>query len=911
MECLNLHSRLCTAGYLKPHERTKCAICLEDRHEGECYLKPVALKKPTTLYAVYDFECALDEKNIHVPYCVTIYFPYGHPRLEELKKKYVYRFEDRPVFIFWGLHTEQFWDFCADPHLEGTIFYAHNGRAYDSILIKSYLWTRKQWVSHDICRGRKFLQVSYPKYDLTFRDSLSFIPTSLRSCSADFGIDEYKKGFFPYRWLTVERFKSIPENGCVERPGREWFDTDFRSAKEREEASQFIEDFCSSTDLWNVKEDAIEYCISDTLLLGETFKRFRDETIHMCQGIERAEGREMEEFDPMLYMTLPSAIMNFYFSQCIPEKTIGLIDRYTYCIEAKARDWLHSIGKQSFWVGQTEQGCFVAGKEGTHRYLFFACELHGCTSCFPNIQQGQWHARMECTYAQATFRRKMTLEEWEKKGETYTLLWEHDYSENDPLFVGIDPRDAYKGGKTELYKLRVPGECSMVDFVSQYPTVCYGESADPLSEELCSWDLPIGQPTRLYRPQSYDFLTDRLGIAKVLICPPSNCYAPILSYRIDQEVYYGCCRTCMEIKSTNCTHTVKEKSFIGTWTLSEIRYAITLGYSVEQVVEVWEYGEKSNTLFRSFIVPFMYNKIVSKSTGLVSNNGSFTDKGHQVAAYLRDILKREIVPDEFTNAPARRTVAKLIQNAFTGKWGQRDVFECTRSFTKHQHWESAQFLNNPNFIIQSAVILPDQCITLTYETVRGAALNGLRKKNDLIVAHITAYGRIMLNRVEQALGKHLVYVDTDSAYHMRLERPIYRTGFRTGDLELECPSLYNWSALARKSYAYESEGKIVVKQKGIAMRYSLEASFGPDQLTQLIQHTKRKMSSCDSIAHFRSIQPTLRVPQTQFTTEKSLLNVYKQTVVREKDTRLNVYSSKRYICWSDGPIIDTLPYGWK
>jgi hypothetical protein len=915
IRCLNRHEKICKAGYMREKKPvTSCPICLNDRHEGCCYLKPISLKKPSTQYAVYDFECALDEHNVHVPYCVAIYFPYGHSKLNELCKKYPHRLEQK-VFIFWGLHTESFWNFLADTLLKGTIFFAHNGRAYDTILIKSYLWTRKQWVSMDVCRGRKFLQISYPKYELEFRDSLSFIPTSLRSCSADFGIEEFRKGFFPYRWLTVDRFHTIPENGLVERPGPEWFETDFRSAKEREEANQFIREFTSNEELWNVKEDAIEYCISDTLLLGETFKRFRDETILMCEKIERPSEREVEAFDPMQYMTLPSAIMSFYLSQCLPEQTIGLIDRYMICIEAKARDWLHSLGKGEYWVGQVERGCFVAGKEENHRYLFLACELHGCEECFANAQQGQWHTRMECTYAKAAFIRREAFREWEASNEPYTLIWEHQYRENNPLYVGLDPREAYKGGKTELYKLRVQGECSMVDFVSQYPTVCVGESIDPLdleAKKVISWDLPIGQPTRMYRPQNYCWDKDCLGVAKVVVCPPSDCYAPILSYRINFDVYYGCCRTCMETKSTNCTHTVKEKSFLGTWTLSEIRYALSIGYTVEEVVEVWEYAEKSNSLFRSFIVPFMYNKIVSKSSGLVTSDGQFTEKGNQVAAYLRDILGRDVCAEEFSNAPARRTVAKLIQNAFTGKWGQRDVFECTRSFTKNQHWESAQLLHNPNVKIQSAVLLPDQCVTLTYEKVRGTALSGLRKKNDLIVSHITAYGRIMLNRVEQALGKHLVYVDTDSAYHMRLERPIYRTGFRTGDLELECPSLYNWSALARKSYAYETEGKVVVKQKGIAMRYSLEASFGPQQLNDLIVHTKRKMNPSQSLEQFRSVQPTLRVPQTFFTTEKECLNVYKQTCVREKDTRLNVYSSKRWICWSEnGLILDTLPYGWK
>jgi hypothetical protein len=923
-DCLKTHLDLnFCRGYREKYTPTAtCFLCGEEPHEGGCFLTRKSLKKPSTEYAVYDFECALDEQNHHVPYCVTVCFPYGHKKLDVLESKYPFKkVSNVSVFVFWGLHTEQFWEFLTDDLLRGFCFFAHNARAYDSILIKSYLWKVKGWVSQDICRGRKFLQLSYPKYELTFRDSLCFIPTTLRSLSSDFGIEEFRKGYFPHKWMTVERFLSIPPNGIVEHPGAEFFESDL-SKKEQKEFQEFLSEFLKLKD-WNVQQDAIEYCISDTILLSETLKRFRDETMTMCETIERSADTEMEPFDPFCYMTLPSSMMSFYFSQCLPEKTIACIDRYMINVEAKARAWLNSIGKQHCWTWEMDQGCQITGREEKDLYLFYACELNGCVTCFPKIRQGQWHPRMQSTYEKARQRREQGERSFMDQGFKLHIFWEHDYREQDmdPLFVGLDPRDAYKGGKTELYKLRVPGECAMVDFVSQYPTVCYGESVDPLNleqESIMKWDLPIGQPIRLYRPENYDFNSDRLGIAKILVLPPRQLYAPLLSYRLEGaygelEVCYGCCRTCMETKSYSCGHSPQERAFIGTWTLSEIRYALTLGYSVEQVVEVWEYPQKSHTLFRSFIVPFMYNKIVSKSTGLVSD-GKFTAKGNQVAQYLRDIMNREIKCEEFSNSPARRTVAKLIQNAFTGKWGQRDVFTCTASFTEKDTWESAQLLNNPNVSIQSAMVMPGQCVTINYESVRGAALSGLRKKNDHIVAHITAYGRMMLNRVEQALKKDLVYVDTDSAYHRQTDSPVYRTGFRTGDLELECSSLHNWAALARKSYAYETEGKTVVKQKGIAMKCSLEPFFSPEKLLNLIQSTKRKMEDVDEEEHtvkkFKSHQPTIKVPQIHFRTEKQHLDVFKQTQTSLKDTRLNVFSSKRMICWSDDGVLDTLPYGY-
>lgn len=927
--CLNLHVQSnCTVGFRKPMQTdSKCPIC-GDEHENEqgCFLKRTKLKKPSTQYAVYDFECCFDKQQRHIPYCVTCCFPYSHARMKELQQKYPFHVvQNQVIFVFWGVHTEQFWEFIADPLLKNTIFFAHNGRAYDSIIVKSYLWKRKGWISEDICRGRKFLQVAYPKMDLIFRDSLCFIPTSLRSMSSDFGIEEFKKGHFPHKWMTLENVMNIPDHGMIQRPGIEYFDFDFRSQKDREEAKIWVEQFLNECPQWNIKQDAIDYCISDTLLLSETLRRFRDETMQMCETIERPPEVEIEPFDPFQYMTLASAMMSFYFGQCLPEQTIACIDRYEIIQEAKARAWIHSIGKDLYWKKENREGCTIVAEDETCYYAFYSCELHGCLLCFPRYKQGQWHPRLQCTYEMARKKRETAEQQLDKP---LIVCWEHDYHENemDECFIGIDPRDAYKGGKTELYKLTVPQECAMVDFVSQYPTVCFGESIDPLElqyEKMMEWDLPIGQPQRFYRPQQYDWDKSCLGIAKVKVLPPQNCYAPFLSFRTvgvygELEVVYGCCKTCMQEKSKVCNHTPKERSFVGTWTLTEIRYARSIGYEILEIVEVWEYPKKSNTLFRSFIVPFMYHKIVSKTGGCVDHQRTcFTEKGKQVAAYLQHIMKREIHPSEFSDSPARRTVAKLIQNAFTGKWGQRDAFSLTRSFTDEEAWNSVQILNDPNVEILSAIILPDQCVTLTYEKQKGAALHGIRKKNDHIVAHITAYGRMMLNRVEQALGNRLVYVDTDSAYHQKTEEAIYRTGFRTGDLELECDSLKNWVGLARKSYAYETKDKVVVKQKGIAMKSSLETSFSPKALQHLIESTKRKMDETDVTLHttkkFKAVQPLIKVPQMSFKTEKSDLDVYKETQLLEKVTRLNVFSCKRIICWNsiENGILDTLPFGYR
>ena len=74
---------------------------------------------------------------------------------------------------------------------------AHNFQSYDSYFILQFL--RDDGVKYDpIMRGKKFLTLTVPVFDIKFVDSLSFIPMRLANFPKTFGIDELAKGFFPY-----------------------------------------------------------------------------------------------------------------------------------------------------------------------------------------------------------------------------------------------------------------------------------------------------------------------------------------------------------------------------------------------------------------------------------------------------------------------------------------------------------------------------------------------------------------------------------------------------------------------------------------------------------------------------------------------------------------------------------------
>jgi len=187
-----------------------------------------------------------------------------------------------------------------------------------------------------------------------------------------------------------------------------------------------------------------------------------------------------------------------------------------------------------------------------------------------------------------------------------------------------------------------------------------------------------------------------------------------------------------------------------------------------------------------------------------------------------------------------------------------------------------------------------------------------------------------LSKLECALGRNMIYCDTDSAYHASLRDPPYVTGFKTGDLELELKHGQNWRGLGRKSYVYEKPGeKYVVRQKGVVINLKTHEAFNLRDIDSLIMNTWRfyhdtsfneqgipllKKSKKNELK-WSEYEAEIISEQRMFITETNKLNEpHKRTVYRQKKTRFNVFAPKRVICWrdweNDSHVLDTVPFGY-
>jgi hypothetical protein len=190
-----------------------CHYC-DEQYIGshQCYIKGLdKLKKPSTKYIFYDFECTLDDGVHQVAGAVAM------------------TFNDPTPVEFQSLDAFLQWVFSGD--FKGYTCIGHNAGRYDFHFIKQATLQRgHQFATSDISNGNTTYYSKYTEFDITFIDSYRFISRGLRAFPKIFGLTELKKGFFPYRFFTTEH---LDYKGPM--PEAHWFDFDGLKEDEREE----------------------------------------------------------------------------------------------------------------------------------------------------------------------------------------------------------------------------------------------------------------------------------------------------------------------------------------------------------------------------------------------------------------------------------------------------------------------------------------------------------------------------------------------------------------------------------------------------------------------------------------------------------------------------------------------------
>ena len=99
------------------------------------------------------------------------------------------------------------------------------------------------------------------------------------------------------------------------------------------------------------------------------------------------------------------------------------------------------------------------------------------------------------------------------------------------------------------------------------------------------------------------------GLIKCKVLAPTNLLFPV---RMD-KLTFPLCRTCVEELCDKCTHNDEQQALYDTWTSVEVHKAITHGYKILTVYEIYHYSD-SRKIFDMYVDTFM--KIKQESSGV-------------------------------------------------------------------------------------------------------------------------------------------------------------------------------------------------------------------------------------------------------------------------------------------------------
>ena len=144
---------------------------------------------------------------------------------------------------------------------------------------------------------------------------------------------------------------------------------------------------------------------------------------------------------------------------------------------------------------------------------------------------------------------------------------------------------------------------------------------------------------------------------KCKILPPKKLYHPLLPQRIKVDSYekliFTLCETCAETKNQNeCSHTHSERSFTGTWTTDEVNKALSKGYKIKTIYEVWHCEKSTDELFKGYITRFMKIKLESSKYEF-----HLKDEENVFKSIIKKALNIDI--DKFEPNPGLRSISKL------------------------------------------------------------------------------------------------------------------------------------------------------------------------------------------------------------------------------------------------------------
>ena len=315
---------------------------------------------------------------------------------------------------------------------------------------------------------------------------------------------------------------------------------------------------------------------------------------------------------------------------------------------------------------------------------------------------------------------------------------------------------------------------------------------------------------------------------------------------------FSLCRSCSETyQQTDCKHLDQERSFMGTLVTDEIKEALSLGYKIMNVYEVWHFSKilqynrstKPGGVFTQYVNAFL--KVKQEASGCldwcVDENGkqNCIRLCYESEGILLDYNRIEV-------NPGLRSLSKLMLNLFWGKFRQRsNLIQTTFTDDPEQFFDmmtsDQQEVKNVRFVSNEAVQLD--------WVYNNDFVEASSRTNVVIAVYTTAQARLKLFSYLKPLGRRVCYCDTDSIIFTTtpgLWEP--KLGDYLGDLTDEAPgnTILKFVTGGPKNYAYTLEkpnkkGQTsICKVRGITLNYKNMLDINFDTVSNMVKNNREQ-----------------------------------------------------------------------
>ena len=611
--------------------------------------------------------------------------------------------------------------------------------------------------------------------------------------------------------------------------------------EERTKFLKWCDDRQSENYIFDFQKEVIEYCRSDVDILRRAMMKLREDFI------------QLENIDPLHYITIASVCMMIYRSNYMPKQTIAIVPKYTKTDNFSKMSIMrlnyqsrlvpngniikHALngGEKELNIGNKAYKLDGFCEETNTVYEFNGCFWRGCPNCYkPSVINSKNQKDMG-TLNDLTVEKRNTIK---NAGYNHVSTYECQLTKNKDFqkfaknftqeIVPLNPRDAFYGGRTNATKLLYSfkdNECGRyVDFCSLYPTVQYYQK------------YPIGHPTKIFSPEKYD--KSWYGLIKCKVVPPKGLYHPVLPQRIKVDSYeklvFTLCKVCAGIRNQNkCRHSDNKRSFIGTWTTDGINKALEKGYKVIRTYEVWHFDNSTDDLFKGYIRRFMKIK-------LESSKYDFKTKEEEVNFKIKVKKSLDIDVQKFEFNAGLRSISKLCLNSLWERFGMRTNMSQTKYVTEVSEFYEILLddkLDNKNF-----QFINDDMVQMTYN-FKDQFVDNSKNTNVYIACFTTSHARLMSYNKLDYLKDKVLYFDTDSIVFVDNGKKSIKTGNMLGDMadEISGKGINSFALTGPKSYSFKyGDKKQKSAIKGFTLNHENNNLLNHDSLSKIVRKQIRE-----------------------------------------------------------------------